>query len=171
LFRRASDRTAPLNSVLPAPGDLEATGLVQDARDFLAERARSVTLCDEKRPYAPDRCKGPGAFVRVIVWRLHGAGPEADGYAVQKVKNTCNFGPARARRPPASRSPGSRGTERPGREVFTATVPAPLRRPAAQVPQPPHEGPLRTNRAGALRPLRAAVDPATGSIHASAGTP
>jgi hypothetical protein len=59
----------------------------------LAERARAVTLSYEKRPYAPDRYKGPGAFVRVIVWRLNGAGPEANGYIVQKVKNTYNFGP------------------------------------------------------------------------------
>ena len=88
-FRVVVDGKVPL----PAPGDLEATGQVQDARNFLAERNQAVTLGYEKRPYAPDQYKGPGAFVRVVVWRLHNAGPAANGYIVQKVKNTYNFGP------------------------------------------------------------------------------
>ena len=62
-------------------------------RSLINNMVKGVTLGYEKRPYAPDQYKGPGAFVRVVVWRLHNAGPAANGYIVQKVKNTYNFGP------------------------------------------------------------------------------
>jgi hypothetical protein len=54
--------------------------------------AQSVTLSYDPWPYAPDQYKGPGGFVRVVVWRLKGAGPETNGYIVQKVKNTYEYG-------------------------------------------------------------------------------
>jgi hypothetical protein len=71
----------------PAPGDLERTGQVKDAEDFLREKYPPPTLSFSQQSFSEERYRGCGGFSRAIIWQLKGTSKMANGYVVQQVQN------------------------------------------------------------------------------------
>ena len=71
----------------PVPGDLEQTGQVKDAEEFLRAKVASVKLSFTQKGFSESGFRGCGGFSRAIIWKLEGAGKLNNGHIVQKVQN------------------------------------------------------------------------------------